>query len=173
VCALLVAIAPDNGVAATTQHYPSHMLRKIHKARNRTWYYQDLTGHRRTPYHHWADRVCKHPNCRYWALRLWKHRARQARSAYHRWLHAGGVPADVRSVLLCIHPYEEPSWSTSAGGLGFVYPPSVYNIGITDSLAARYGDSWYGWPVNAQLLFAYQLVRKYGYSPWSTAYHCA
>lgn len=164
-CALLVAIAPDNGVAAT-KHYPSHMLRKIHKARNRTWYYQDLTGHRRTPYHYWADRICKHPNCRYWALRLWKHRAQVWRKRYKRW--GPGIPTSVRAMLLCIHPLEEPSWYTVAGGLGFVYPPSSYNVYRTDELARRYGDSWPNWPINAQLLFGYQLVRAYGYSPWTS-----
>jgi hypothetical protein len=166
-CALLIAFSAPASAAA--ESYPPHMLKKIHKMRNRTWHYQDLMGHARTPYYYWAENRCGNLNCRYQVLQIWRHRSHIAKHRYKRWLrNTGGVPASVRAMLMCIHPLEEPSWYTVAGGLGFVYPPSSYNVGITDTLAARYGDRWPNWPVNAQLLFAYQLVKAYGYSPWTS-----
>lgn len=119
----------------------------------------------KTVYHHAAERTTSMP-FRLWIRHEWYHRAVHARKQFH------AIDSSIYANLLCIHPFEEPSWSTVAGGLGFVYPPSAYNIGATDALAAQYGDSWYTWPVQAQLAFGAELVKAYGYSPWSTAFRC-
>jgi len=122
-------------------------------------------GAARTKYRHAAERT-ESTEFRLWIRHEWHHRAVVARHKLR------AVGSSIYATLLCIHPFEEPSWSTVAGGLGFVYPPSAYNIGSTDALAAQYGDSWYTWPVQAQLAFGAELVKAYGYSPWTTAYHC-
>jgi hypothetical protein len=172
IVAILSLTATSTAQAQAT--YPQHMLRKIHRNRDKTWHFQDLIGAPRTPYHRWAETRCGNLNCRYTVLKIWRHKRHHWT---YLWKHIGtavsvGVPASVRNTLLCIHPYEEPSWSTVAGGLGYVSSPSSYNVNGTDALSARYGDSWYTWPKDAQIAFGYELVKAYGYAPWSTAYHC-
>ncbi|HSW91931.1 MAG TPA: hypothetical protein VLG09_04760 [Candidatus Saccharimonadales bacterium] len=82
-----------------------------------------------------------------------------------------GWPASFYSGIMCIHPREEPSWNTSAGGLGFIYPPASY--GGTGSVIARtHGNYWYGVSVSQQVQVAYELYQRYGWSPWSTASSC-
>jgi hypothetical protein len=131
-------------------------------------------GLSRLPYHWMAER---YPARRDRILLYWVRTDRRATRRLHDYrerqqaVSSTGIPASVRATLLCIHPYEEPSWSTSAGGLGFVYSPASYG-GVAAQLAQTYGNTWYGWPVEAQLQVGAMLVAKYGYSPWTTAYHC-
>lgn len=164
--------------SAQAQTFPTHMLKKIHNQRDRTHHFQRLMGRRLTAYHFWAEDHCGNKSCRYGVLKIWTHRHSKAKRRYHYMkLHhllspVNGVPASVVNTLECIHPWEDPSWSTSAGGLGYVSPPNSYNVGKTDALASRYGNNWRTWPKAAQIAFGYELQKVYGYKPWSTAYHC-
>jgi hypothetical protein len=130
-------------------------------------------GFSRLPYRWQAER---HPARRDRILRYWTrtHRRAELLAALY------AIPAGVRLTLLCIHPYEEPSWRTSAGGLGFVYTPASY-IGYVRSdyrgrvatLVGQFGgSSWYPWPMRAQLVVGAGLAAHYGYSPWTTAGNC-
>lgn len=169
----LFVVAGGSSVSAHTlpKHpatLPTHLLRKIHKNRNKVWHYQDLTGRARTPYHYWAENRCGNRSCRYGVLRIWHRR-------YHHWRHVyrtvgstGGVPAWAISFFNCISRYEEygvDGPNTSAGYFGFVYSPSSYPGG--------YGSSWLAVPLHDQYIVAYNLYKEYGTSPWTTAYHCA
>lgn len=180
--ALLVSSAGPagaaNGIGPRCRAANAPRLCAIHQHRGHVNLLRHRMGLRGLPYRWIAER---YPARRDRILRYWVRTDRSHRARYAAWRRrqviSGGVPAGVRSTLMCIHPYEEPSWSTSAGGLGFVSSPASYPLTATDHryidpLVSRYGNSWYGWPASAQLVVAWRLVVDYGYSPWTTAYHC-
>lgn len=188
VVAGLAIIARPEPAGAVTRECRGRLaprLCSIHQHHHATNQIRSVLGLRRIPYHWMAER---YPARRERILAYWRgvhQRHRKRLAAYRAALASSyGVPAIVRSVLLCIHPLEEPSWSTSAGGLGFVFPPSAYVSSLRadlrprmQSLVSRYGDAWPSWPVNAQLAVGWYLrltAGTYGPpSPWSTAGSCS
>jgi hypothetical protein len=179
---LAVPAASDGAidkVPATCRDAGAPRLCAIHSHYRKVTFYRTQMGLASAPYRWRAERL---PATRTRILTYWTRTQvtmRQRFQRYQRSRATMAIPAAVRSTLLCIHPYEEPSWSTAAGGLGFVYPPSTYVSEVHPSYRARvaalvasYGDSWYSWPAEAQLVVGTGLVLNYGYSPWTTAGNC-
>jgi hypothetical protein len=151
------------------------VLRVVHHWRDVTWNVQDAACVDRTPYEWRADRHSSSLADRWRIARLWYERSQRAYSPSCQPAYSSGVPAWFVSIAACLSVHEEYGLdgpNTSAGLLGFIYPPSSYQE-PGPSLAAQYGDSWLNIPVGGQLAMAWSLYSSYGGSPWSTWGMCA
>lgn len=124
----------------------------------------------------------RYPARRDRVLLYWTRVHSRALTAWRAYLSWTAIPSWSRSTLLCIHPYEEPSWSTAAGGLGYISRPSSYASTISQDwrlhqLVSLFGDAWPAWPRRAQLAIGHWLYLAGGTygppSPWSTAARCS
>ena len=148
--------------------------------------------HGRASVHHWVDathrenRADARPLVHYygWPDRYTRPAAvwRAAINWHQIYLHAlkqpslnpwAPVPRWFIGPAQCISAHEEYGFygqNTSAGKFGMVMSPSSYPGSA--SVVARYGNSWLGIPLKAQLVIVYRLWQTYGWSPWTTAPGC-
>jgi hypothetical protein len=147
-------VPPDMGAA---------LLPVIAAHRDETWRWQGVMQRARTPYSDSARRV-ENLAYRRWVLRLWKHRATDAKTRAFRPPH--------RSQWLCIHRYEG-SWNDSGS-------PYYGGLQMDTEFQRTYGIELYRakgtadhWTPLEQMWVAERAYRTRGFWPWpNTARYC-
>lgn len=169
---VLTSTAEGHTLPKHPDHFPSHMLIKIHHQRDMVHYYQGKMGNPLTRYRYWAERRCGNLSCRYQILRIWNRRHHHWK---YLWEHIGtaattsGYYDPKYAGLRCIHTHEGAwnAYNPAGPYYGGLQMDSAFMSSWGSDMLSKYGgrDARYWSPLD-QLIVGYRAVVSIGYGPW-------